>query len=62
MALTPYPASDFPETPTAIVTGAASERGIGRATAHRLAREGWAVAVLDLDGGASARVAEQITR
>ena len=62
MALTPYPASDFPETPTAIVTGAASERGIGRATAHRLAREGWAVAVLDLDGDASAQVAEQITR
>ena len=62
MALTPYPASDFPETPAAIVTGAASERGIGRATAHRLAREGWAVAVLDLDGDASAQVAEQITR
>src|SRR5690625_6481827 len=30
MALPPYPASDFPDTPTAIVTGGASERGIGR--------------------------------
>jgi 2-hydroxycyclohexanecarboxyl-CoA dehydrogenase len=62
MALTPYPAGDFPETPTAIVTGAASERGIGRATAHRLAREGWAVAVLDLDEQASAQVAAEIAR
>src|SRR5690606_21605690 len=62
MALTPYPASDFPEIPTAIVTGAASERGIGRATANRLARDGWAVAVLDLDEAASAAVAEEITR
>ena len=60
MALTPYPAADFPEVPTAIVTGAASERGIGRATANRLARDGWAVAVLDLDAGASQQVAEQI--
>lgn len=60
MALTPYPAADFPETPTAIVTGAASARGIGRATANRLARDGWAVAVLDLDAGASQQVAEQI--
>lgn len=60
MALTPYPASAFPDLPTAIVTGAASERGIGRATANRLARDGWAVAVLDLDAAASQRVAEQI--
>src|SRR5699024_7334662 len=40
--------------------GAASERGIGRATAHRLARDGWAVAVVDLDGEASAAVAREI--
>ncbi|WP_299301366.1 SDR family NAD(P)-dependent oxidoreductase [uncultured Brachybacterium sp.] len=60
MTLTPYPATDFPEIPTAIVTGAASERGIGRSTALRLAREGWAVAVLDLDASASQQVAEQI--
>lgn len=62
MALTPYPATDFPSTPTALVTGAASERGIGRATAHRLARDGWAVAVVDLDADASREVAEQIAR
>lgn len=60
MALTPYPASDFPDRPAALVTGAASPRGIGRATAHRLAREGWAVAVLDLDAAASEAVAQEI--
>ena len=60
MALTPYPASDFPDQPTAIVTGAASERGIGRATAHRLARDGWAVAIIDLDAGASEAVAREV--
>lgn len=60
MALTPYPAADFPEQPTALLTGAASERGIGRATAHRLGREGWAVAVLDLNAEASAEVAHEV--
>ena len=34
---------------TAIVTGAGSKRGIGRATAHSLAAAGWNVAILDLD-------------
>lgn len=53
-------AAALPAERTAIVTGAASERGIGRATAHRLARDGWAVAVIDLDGAAAARVAEEI--
>src|SRR6476619_8141467 len=37
--------SDF----TAVVTGAGSARGIGRATAHALAAAGWNVAILDLD-------------
>jgi 2-hydroxycyclohexanecarboxyl-CoA dehydrogenase len=60
MALTPYPATPFPDQPTAIVTGAASPRGIGRATAHRLARDGWAVAVFDLDGSATEAVAAEI--
>lgn len=34
---------------TAVVTGAGSPRGIGVATALRYAREGWAVALLDLE-------------
>ncbi|WP_328322458.1 3-oxoacyl-ACP reductase FabG [Streptomyces sp. NBC_00388] len=43
----------------AIVTGAA--RGIGAATAERLAAEGHAVAVLDLDAAACADTVERIT-
>jgi 3-oxoacyl-[acyl-carrier protein] reductase len=43
----------------AIVTGAA--RGIGAATALRLARDGHAVAVLDLDEGACAGTVEAVT-
>jgi NAD(P)-dependent dehydrogenase (short-subunit alcohol dehydrogenase family) len=42
----------------AIVTGAAS--GIGRTTAHRLARAGAAVLVADLDGAGADRVAGEI--
>lgn len=53
-------ASPFPEERTALVTGAASERGIGRVTAERLAGEGWAVAVADLDADASKAVAAHI--
>ena len=34
---------------TALVTGAGSRRGIGRATAHALAAAGWNIAMLDLD-------------
>lgn len=45
---------------TAVVTGAASRRGIGRATAHALAVAGWNVAVLDLDEGAAKDTAEEI--
>ena len=60
MAIPAYPASDFPTQPTAIVTGAASPRGIGRATARRLARDGWAVAVIDLNAAASESVAKEL--
>ena len=42
----------------AIVTGAGS--GIGRAIAQRLAEDGLAVAVLDLNDGAAERVGEEI--
>ncbi|MFI8527632.1 SDR family NAD(P)-dependent oxidoreductase [Promicromonospora sukumoe] len=52
----------FPAERTAIVTGAASRRGIGRAAAHRLARDGWSVGVLDIDGGAVKDLAEELTR
>jgi 3-oxoacyl-[acyl-carrier protein] reductase len=43
----------------AVVTGAA--QGIGAATAHRLAAEGAAVAVVDLDADRSQAVADEIT-
>ncbi|MFM8352472.1 MAG: SDR family NAD(P)-dependent oxidoreductase, partial [Actinomycetales bacterium] len=43
----------------AIVTGGA--RGIGAAISRRLAEDGFAVAVLDLDADACAAVVEQIT-
>jgi 2-hydroxycyclohexanecarboxyl-CoA dehydrogenase len=45
-------------TRTAIVTGGAS--GMGEATAHRLARAGHKVAILDVDGEGAARVVRDI--
>lgn len=47
---------------TAIVTGAGSPRGLGRATARRYGREGWAVVVADLDAGAAQETAELIAQ
>jgi len=44
----------------AIVTGAASKRGIGRTTALRLARDGADVVVADLDLPGAEAVAEEI--
>jgi NAD(P)-dependent dehydrogenase (short-subunit alcohol dehydrogenase family) len=45
---------------TAVVTGAGSKRGIGRATAHALAAAGWNIAVLDLDEAGAKDVATEI--
>ncbi|MBT2566081.1 SDR family oxidoreductase [Arthrobacter sp. ISL-85] len=39
----------FPAERTAVLTGAASARGIGRATADRLASQGWSIAILDIN-------------
>src|SRR5687768_11789958 len=43
---------------TAVITGAG--RGLGKATAQRLARDGWHVVVLDLDEAAARATAEEI--
>jgi 2-hydroxycyclohexanecarboxyl-CoA dehydrogenase len=45
-------------TRVAVVTGGG--RGIGRAVALALARDGWAVGILDLDGGSADAVAAEI--
>lgn len=52
----------LPDSPrTAVVTGGASPRGIGRATARRYAEEGWSVAVLDLDASAAEACAHELS-
>jgi 2-hydroxycyclohexanecarboxyl-CoA dehydrogenase len=45
---------------TAVVTGAASARGIGRGVARRYARDGWGVVILDIDGEAAVAAAADI--
>ena len=45
---------------TAVVTGAGSKRGIGRATAHALAAAGWNIAILDLDEASAKDAAHEI--
>ena len=52
--------TSFPADRTAIVTGAVSERGIGRATADYLAERGWNIGVIDLDDAASKAVAKEL--
>ena len=55
--------SGFPTERTVILTGAASPRGIGRATAHYLADRGWSIGIVDVDSaGAAAAAAEISTR
>ena len=53
----PHP---LPTERTAVITGGASPRGIGRATADRLARDGWSVAILDIDGVAAKLAAAEV--
>lgn len=48
------------EGKTAVISGAASARGIGRATAELFASEGAKMAILDLDGSASRSVASEL--
>lgn len=50
----------LPAERTAVITGGASPRGIGRATADRLARDGWSVAIVDIDEAAATRTAEEL--
>jgi NAD(P)-dependent dehydrogenase (short-subunit alcohol dehydrogenase family) len=46
---------------TAIITGAGSKRGIGRATAHAMAAAGWNVAILDLDEPSAKEAADEVS-
>ncbi|GLY98764.1 SDR family NAD(P)-dependent oxidoreductase [Actinoplanes sp. NBRC 103695] len=48
-------------TPTVLITGGGSKRGIGRATALRFAALGYAVAVLDLDDAGAEETAREAT-
>ncbi|MFF5140619.1 SDR family NAD(P)-dependent oxidoreductase [Streptomyces sp. NPDC013157] len=50
-----------PTPRTAVITGAGSRRGIGRATAHALAAAGYHIAVLDLDKEAAEDTAREVT-
>ena len=50
----------FPAEKTAVLTGAASPRGIGRAAARRLAGQGWSIAILDLDADEAQAAAAEI--
>jgi NAD(P)-dependent dehydrogenase (short-subunit alcohol dehydrogenase family) len=45
---------------TAIITGAGSKRGIGRATAHVMAASGWNIAILDLDEASAKDAANEV--
>ena len=45
---------------TVVITGAGAPRGIGKATAARFAREGWATVILDLEEGAAKEAAQDI--
>jgi NAD(P)-dependent dehydrogenase (short-subunit alcohol dehydrogenase family) len=52
--------TSFPDQKTVVLTGAASPRGIGRASAHYLAERGWNIGIIDLDDAAAKAVATEI--
>ena len=52
--------SIFPAERTAIVTGAVSERGIGRATVNYLAAQGWNIGIIDLDDALCKATAKEL--
>ena len=52
----------FPADRTVVLTGAASARGIGRATADRMASEGWSIAILDINAEDAKAAAAEIGR
>jgi NAD(P)-dependent dehydrogenase (short-subunit alcohol dehydrogenase family) len=56
--MTSNPAIRFPDSRTAVLTGAVSPHGIGRATAEYLAAQGWNIGVIDLDQSQCDDVAE----
>jgi NAD(P)-dependent dehydrogenase (short-subunit alcohol dehydrogenase family) len=51
----------FPAERTAIVTGAVSERGIGRATVNYLAGQGWTLRIIDLDDALCKATAKELS-
>lgn len=57
MPIEPKP---FPADRTAIVTGAGGTRGIGRHVARRIAREGWALVLVDIDEQAVTEFAQEL--
>lgn len=46
----------LPTEKTVVVTGAASERGIGRAVAQRLAATGWSLGIIDINAAEIERI------
>lgn len=50
-----------PTQRTVVISGAGSPRGIGRAVAQRMAKDGWAVAVADIDETAAGRTARLLS-
>ena len=47
---------------TAVISGAASKRGIGRATADLFVEHGARIAILDIDGDAAVQAASELPK